>query len=390
MSKVGIIGAFHSLFLVFYASQSYGRFMDQYKHVAAAQARVGDIVLMAANSFQRSPEGRGAAHRVFRHVNAMHVLAYIGLGDTAYSEQNFLRPFNRRHQLMTKQEYERILEIGPNNEQAGSAASDEVCSWLMRDVQTEGEAERLGAFEADHLRKLILSLRDDLGTLYDYAQQPIPFFYVHLITIISGLYLPLFAFGVAVDVDIPPGRNGEPPAFFQILTSALTAGASVAAVCLSIIGLQEVGNKLGDPFGNDLVDLPVMSFLTSTIGSTRRIVARPEPPPLYPVVESKMADIAYETMIPGQHSYDEDKQQWVMKWGKQDGKPRKPKHYECSQADFDCCISEVPGAFFPAGTDYVDVTDLSNDINQDGKVDGQDGVDMNHDGRITEADTLKD
>ena len=134
MSKVGIIGAFHSLFLVFYASQSYTRFMTQYNCVANAQARVGDIVLMATNCVQQTSVGRSAAHRIMRHVNAMHVLSYLGLGGTAYSEQNFLRPFNRRHQLLTRQEYERILEIGPNSEQAGSAASDEVCSWLMRDV----------------------------------------------------------------------------------------------------------------------------------------------------------------------------------------------------------------------------------------------------------------
>jgi predicted membrane chloride channel (bestrophin family) len=382
MSKVGIIGAFHSLFLVFYASQSYGRFMQQYTCVADAQARVGDIVLLATNCIQQSSIGRSAAHRIMRHVNAMHVLSYVGLGETAYSEQNFLRPFNRRHQLLTKQEYERVLEIGPNADQAGSAASDEVCSWLLRDIQVERAEDRLGDTEADQLRGLVLKLRDQLGTLADFAAQPIPFFYVHLITIISGIYLPLFAYGVAIDVDIPQGRE-EPPAPFQILSSAITAGASVAAVCLSIIGLQEVGNKLGDPFGNDLVDLPVMSFLTSTLASTRRIVARPEPQPLFPNAEAAMADIAYEAMIPGTHVYNEKMQQWEQNW-----EANPPKSYECSRADFDCCMSDVDGAFAPLGTEYKDIADLSNDLNSDGKVDGRDGVDMNADGAITAADNV--
>jgi len=55
-----------------------------------------------------------------------------------------------------------------------------------------------------------------LGSLYDYAGQPIPFFYVHLITVISGIYLPLFVYGVAVDVsaDMPP--NTDIPELYQV------------------------------------------------------------------------------------------------------------------------------------------------------------------------------
>jgi predicted membrane chloride channel (bestrophin family) len=56
-----------------------------------------------------------------------------------------------------------------------------------------------------------------------------------------------------------------------------TAGVTVAIMSLSIIGLQEVGRKLGDPFGDDMVDLSVMSFVTSTLAGTRRQITCPVP-----------------------------------------------------------------------------------------------------------------
>ena len=64
---------------------------------------------------------------------------------------------------------------------------------------------------------------------------------------------------------------------FAILYSFATAGITVAIMSLSIIGLQEVGRKLGDPFGDDMVDLSVMSFVTSTLNGTRRQIASAVP-----------------------------------------------------------------------------------------------------------------
>ena len=79
MSKVAIIGGFHSLFLVFFASQSYGRYITFSNYNYGMQGRLYDIVSLAANGFEQSELGRAAAHRLMRHVNAMHALAYVGI-----------------------------------------------------------------------------------------------------------------------------------------------------------------------------------------------------------------------------------------------------------------------------------------------------------------------
>jgi len=213
MGKVGIIGSFHSLFLVFFASQSYSRFMSQHKECTAAQGHITDAILLAVNCFKQDARGRAAAHRIFRHLNAVHILAYVGLNPTNYAEKNFLRPFNHIHQLLSSEEYDRIREIGPNGNQGASAAFKEVIGWLLRDIQEEDDAGLTGGTTVA-LRGKVLALRTSLGALYDYSAQPIPFFYVHLITVISGIYLPLFAYGVAVDVNADMPKNTVRKTYF--------------------------------------------------------------------------------------------------------------------------------------------------------------------------------
>ena len=109
----------------------------------------------------------------------------------------------------------------------------------------------------------------------DFHAQPVPFFYVHLITVISGIYLPLFAYGVAVKVELSDSDDIFMKLICHIVGFA-SSGIAVIAVALSIIGLQEVGKKLSDPFGDDAVDLSVMSFVVSTLEATRRVISRPK------------------------------------------------------------------------------------------------------------------
>jgi hypothetical protein len=81
MGKVAIIGSFHSLFLVFYASQTYGRYDAQWKTATGMQGRIYDTCTMAINCFKQDSQGAAAAHRLFRHMNAAHLLAYVGLSE---------------------------------------------------------------------------------------------------------------------------------------------------------------------------------------------------------------------------------------------------------------------------------------------------------------------
>jgi hypothetical protein len=230
MSKVAIIGGFHSLFLVFFASQSYGRYIEFSNYNYNMQGRLFDIVGLAASGFEQSELGRAAAHRLMRHVNAIHALAYIGITPT-YTCKNFLEPLNKVHQIFSPKEWERIEEIKGIGTIEGGSAYREVMGWALTDVEEMLKAGKVDPHLAAQLRAHICNLRGNAAGLSIPMDLPMPFFYVHLVTIISGtlrqfcampsvetdqhsrmivcdpatnpgIYLPLFAYGVAVDVDV--------------------------------------------------------------------------------------------------------------------------------------------------------------------------------------------
>jgi hypothetical protein len=178
---------------------------------------------------------------------------------------------------------------------SGGHATREVISWAVRDVEEECEAGRLDVMDKISIRDQILRLRGAAGTLYDYAGLPMPFFYAHLITINSGLYMTLFAYGVAVDVEQCP----SPYEFSRVVchvSGFVTGSLAIAAVSLSIIGLQKAASQLSDPFGNDLVDFKVLSWITGTLESTRRVVSRPYREPFSFELEESLEQGAYAAM----------------------------------------------------------------------------------------------
>lgn len=83
--------------------------------------------------------------------------------------------------------------------------------------------------------------------------------------------------------------------------------------------------------GAGFVDLSVMSFVTSTLASTRRIVGRPSKQRLQPQIEDELASVAlgYMSLEVSGHKHGNH----------QDGK--KGECYEESRAEFAKCTSAV-------------------------------------------------
>jgi hypothetical protein len=81
-SVVGILGGFQSLFLVFFASQAYTRFLQQYSCSMAMEGRIFDVILLA-----RAILSPRAAHRLWRQYVpfcaqlSVHIHTYITMPD---------------------------------------------------------------------------------------------------------------------------------------------------------------------------------------------------------------------------------------------------------------------------------------------------------------------
>jgi len=120
------------------------------------------------------------------------------------------------------------------------------------DIQHAKQKGLLDNELANLLREQVLQLRGKIGQLYNAIDLPIPFFYVHFIILVTALYLPLFAVTTALHA----GTGGD-----VYWTADVVGGLVVVFQAIFVLGLRILGQKMSDPFGDDLIDLSVIHFV---------------------------------------------------------------------------------------------------------------------------------
>jgi hypothetical protein len=119
---MSIIGGFVSFFLVFFLSQAYSRYTQQYDLSMRMEGRIFNLCYLARSAL--SPH---EAWRLIRYINAIHVLGYVGLS-TIYKEENLFSILNQEFRLLNDLETSRLQSIGMNN---GGNAYREVLCWTV-------------------------------------------------------------------------------------------------------------------------------------------------------------------------------------------------------------------------------------------------------------------
>jgi len=219
LQVVAVIGGLMSFLIVFYLQQSYQRYIQQYSLSMGVNSRFFDLSLAIRN--QLPP----VAHwRLWRYLCAAQISAYTGLSH-CYREENFFMPLNVKYQLVTEQELTRLQQIGLSN---GGSACRELFSWCSDIIFSCVEDKQVvGNYE--EILRLLFEVRRNMGALYDFADQPMPFPYIHFVNIMLAIYLPLHAYCVAMT--IPQFLKGHP-------TSIEMVGPIVIFLnCLFNIGL---------------------------------------------------------------------------------------------------------------------------------------------------------
>lgn len=220
----------------------------------AAKGRILDIAFMARASLPRE-----IGLRIVRRLNAANVVAYVGLSEV-YTFTNFFPETNDTYRLLTVEEYVRVKALDMNS---GPSAYQEIVAWCQLEVSSVLKQGIIDARLASQLRDKLLAFQAAFGGLYNNADQPISFFYVHFICLLSALYLPLFAissaFGAGVGQDI-------------FWTADVVNGLIVLLQSIFVVGLRQLGQNMSDPFGSDLEDLSVMHYVDSTWRMSNRIM----------------------------------------------------------------------------------------------------------------------
>jgi predicted membrane chloride channel (bestrophin family) len=278
-TDIGVIGGFLSFFLVLFVNQSNRRFQQMYMKSMGCSGKISDVASLVVLSFPRHN-----AHRLVRYLNAAHAAAYVGLNDV-YTKRDFFDNLNRIQSLLHPYEMERIEMLGMD---FGADAAHELIMWALMDVQQAYKADQIDARESATLKEKILQFRDDMDSLYDMCDQPIHFFYIHFLCLLSLMYLPLFA----IDNAYSAGTGDDVHWVLDVVM-----GMIVALQAIFVVGLRVLGQKMIDPYGDDLEDLSVIHYVREAWKSSNRILSTQFPGNVQTPIEEKM-DLEEESVGP--------------------------------------------------------------------------------------------
>jgi len=110
--------------------------------------------------------------------------------------------------------------------------------------------------EACELHTRIVAFRAAMDGIYDYCDQPPHFFYIHFLCLLSAFYLPIFA----IDQAYRSGWGENSSLGIEFLN-----GIIVLLQCVFCVGLRLLGQKMVDPYGDDLEDLSVKTYVETTL-----------------------------------------------------------------------------------------------------------------------------
>ncbi|GBG61357.1 hypothetical protein CBR_g20390 [Chara braunii] len=222
--------------LVFYNNQAYNRFMEQFFIARQIEGRVKYLTSRLRAFFRRDPF-RGADHSmraILRTLVVAHYCLYFRL--PRYSKQKIDEwglEYLRKCGLITGKEREVLQEkTGPEIMGEALAFSTELLGQHVRrgDIDTV----TYGLFEAD-----IHRLSYFVMVITAYANNPVPFAYYHLASLLTLGHLVLISYSFVLYDSL-----------FTIIVFAL--------LCLTILGLRDLSCALADPFGVDDTDLPTI------------------------------------------------------------------------------------------------------------------------------------
>jgi predicted membrane chloride channel (bestrophin family) len=137
----------------------------------------------------------------------------------------------------------------------------EVFLWLLNLIQREVDEGNLTAIHGMLLSKEVNAMRGNLGCLFDFEFQPIPFLYVHMANILLFVLMPLLGMHVAAEYTCK-GEDGDgwacdwwsPQQWKKDLGDVVIYAIFFVLCSFFYIGLKVMGTRLGDPLGNDLCD----------------------------------------------------------------------------------------------------------------------------------------
>lgn len=229
-----LIGVALGLLLVFRTNASFDRWWEGRKLLGGIVNRTRDLARQAGGYFADDDDTRKT---IIRYLDAYFILATQSL-----RAENAL---DKLGDLLTGDEKKKLEKIS-------AARASTVLSWITLRLDEKAKEGKLSEVR-------LLAMDTNLTALVDYysgceriARTPVPFAYAHHIK----LFVMLFVFTV-------------PFAISDVMKDFTPLAAAVLAYAL--LGIDEIGVEIEDPFGYDPNDLPLDRIAKTISTSTHEI-----------------------------------------------------------------------------------------------------------------------
>lgn len=182
-----------------------------------------------------------------RYSNLANVANFIGI-TPVYTKGNFYDPLTKKHHLLTPRERFLIDEkVGRDSK----GAVNDIFVWLNTTLQLACDRGQLSVFEKNDLNATLLEQHEALISVWNWADQPLPFAYVNLVITVATLYTFLYG-GLKALQAVEANQFTLPFLVVLIIT-------------LSMLSLIRICLMLSAPFSHDDWALRVTSMCSSTI-----------------------------------------------------------------------------------------------------------------------------
>jgi predicted membrane chloride channel (bestrophin family) len=179
--------------------------------------------------------------------------------------------------------------------------------WILRVCEKAFAQAKLPPPRYNMVLSKATQVRDGIQTIHTYLDTPLPFAYVHLVCLLVNLQNLVFAAKGGTVAAVAYANNDNQSICVQVLM--------VLIVCVIYQGLLCISYIVSDPFGDDLLDFPVVAYteyLSWSFASIDRAVADcpaltaqklehllgSQPPPDQEGAEKKAEPPASQTRVP--------------------------------------------------------------------------------------------
>lgn len=260
-------------------NQNHARYYSMHCDTMLVMGKICSLAALLASSGPYLPIER--SRRINRYCNAAHVVMYAGLSEYL-QEANLVHNLCRDYALLTEKE---IVQLIPKGFYQGKAATcNELITWALMDVNHAlGKITMIDAFQAQEMRVHLTDFRSTVAKIFVTCLCPIPFFYVHFLSLLTAIYLPLFALMVAFQTGgfgfntntvlsmnglQNDSNNGDTIPWYVEAVGFLL----VFLQSLFVVGLRLLGQQLGNPYGEDFIDLEITNYIMMVLSTSNRIL----------------------------------------------------------------------------------------------------------------------